>query len=149
MKEITITKYEANDGTRFDLKNECERYEKDIARNELVEAVSKIPHTFVPHEDIFPSGNYDDYMVMFKPTNVEQYEKLIEWCTANNIVVDVPLSSAVGRTLVISDVYGSSNIEDIDTNYVYGMLQTLDQYIGGLVRHIDSYRYSIGKEDKE
>lgn len=149
MKEITITKYEANDGTQFNTKEECEKYEARCDKYRLFEIVKTIPHTMVSHAEIFESGSNDSHIVMFKPKNAEQADALEAWCNAVGVDVDVDLKSPVGRTVVIPEAYTGreyGELDDIDTNYLYGSLQTLDNYIGNFARQLVLYSTDIWKE---
>lgn len=147
MKKITIDKYIAIDGKPFDNEKECVEYEKTIDRFALIRDV---PIVFVGHDEVFPSGGSYDQLVLFKINNVEQARHLVSWCIYNDISVDAVEKYMVGRVYVLGDVYTDCEcptIDDIKTEYVYGHLQTLDQYLGNLTRNILSYADLFEKEN--
>ena len=136
MKKITIDKYVAIDGKQFDTETECVEYEERVDKFALIR---DIPVVFVNHDEVFPSGGCNDQLVLFNIETSVQAHLLVEWCNNNGIAVDVQEKYIVGRVCVIADAYtGTENptIDDIQTAYLYGRLETLDQYIGKLSRNI-------------
>ncbi len=147
MKKITIDKYVAIDGKQFDNEKECAEYENTIDRFALIR---DIPIVFVNHDEVFPSGGCNDQLVLFNIKTSVQAHLLIEWCNNNNIAVDVQEKYIVGRVCVIADAYtGTENptIDDLQTGYLYGRLETLDQYIGNLSRNILAYANLFEEEN--
>lgn len=129
MKEITIIKYKADDGTEFDNLEECKRYENEGC--DYFELIKKVPHCFSCHDEIFPSGCGDDYTLYFKCLNKEQARIVLKWAEVNNVDVEVSESQMVGNVIVLPDVFGCrGTIDGIDKNYICGSLITLSEWIG-------------------
>lgn len=152
MKKITIEqmckveKYEANDGKVFDNENSCIEYEERISLNNMIK---NIPHVMVNHEDIFPSGCCTEYAIVFRPENTEQASRLLEWCKKAGVPTHLNLAQ-MNETLVIPDCYtGSENADDddIEYGYIYGCLQTMDEFVGEVARRLHSLGNSIRKEN--
>lgn len=152
MKKITIEqmckveKYEANDGKVFDNENSCIAYEERISLNNMIK---NIPHVMVNHEDIFPSGCCTEYAIVFKPENTEQASRLLEWCKKAGVTTNLNLAQ-MNTTLVIPDCYtGSENADDddIEYGYIYGWLQTMDEFVGEVARKLHSLGNYIKKEN--
>lgn len=147
MKKITIDKYVAIDGEQFDTEEECAEHEERVDKFAIIR---DIPVVFVNHDEVFPSGNSREQLVLFNIKTSVQAHLLIAWCEDNDIVVDIQEKYIVGRVCVIANAYtGTENptIDDIKTNYLYGRLETLDQYIGNLSRNILAYANLFEEEN--
>ena len=135
MKEITITKYEANDGTQFDSLEDCKKYENENCN--YFELIKKVPHCFSCHEDMFPSGGGDDYTVYFKCLNKEQSRIVLKWAELNDIDVEVSESQMIGNIIVLPDVWACcGTLDGIDKDYIYGSLIPLSMWIGHIARAV-------------
>jgi hypothetical protein len=147
MKKITVEKYVAIDGGLFDTEEECAEHEERIDKFAIIR---DIPVVFVNHDEVFPSGGSNDQLILFNIKTSVQAHMLIAWCNDNGIAVDVQEKYIVGRVCVIADAYtGTENptIDDIQTVYLYGRLETLDQYIGNLSRNILAYANLFEEEN--
>jgi hypothetical protein len=147
MKKITIDKYVAIDGEQFDTEEECAEHENRLDKFAIIR---DIPVVFVNHDEVFPSGGCNDQLVLFNIKTSVHAHLLIAWCNENGIAVDVQEKYIVGRVCVIADAYtGTENptIDDIQTSYLYGRLETLNQYIGNLSRSILAYANLFEEEN--
>ena len=135
MKEIKITKYEANDGTQFNSEEECKRHEK-FTEKDYDELIKTVPHCFTCHVDIFPSGGCDDYVLYFNCKDKEQAHIIASWCELHNMEMEISEEQMAGRTVVIPDIYGSHYLDGIDFEYAYGGLTLLDTWVGRIARWI-------------
>lgn len=139
MKEITIKKYEANDGMLFDSKEACLMHEeKKKCYDELVK---KVPHCISCHIDMFPSGGGDSYSIYFKCRSKEEAQIVLSWCEAHGIDTEVSESQMVGNIVVLPDVYGYPCFDSINCNYVYCSLISLSHWIGNIVRAVGFVQY--------
>lgn len=133
MKEITITKYEANDGAQFNSAEECKRHEK-FTEKDYDKLIKTVPHFFTCHNDVFPSGGGDDFILYFKCRSKEQAQIIASWCELHNQYMEISEEQMVGETLVLPDVYGSYDLDGIDFNYSFGGLTLLNTWVGRIMR---------------
>lgn len=146
---VKVEMWEAEDGKQFKTEAECEKYENRISLMKRIEAV---PHKLVAHSDIFSTGGCCDQLVMFRPRNIGEARALADWCAEYDISNSYSVNGMVGKTLVIREAYTGveqADLEDIDKDFFYGTLETLDNYIGGFADTIHYYEREMIEENKE
>ena len=134
MKEITITKYEANDGTVFDTVGECEKHDKEL-ENDIDNKIALVPHHFECQADLFFGIGMDDYILYFKPCEEEHEKILREWCKAHNLTIKANENELIGSVYVIQ-VYGYHAFDSIVWDFSSSELVTLHDFIGSFASEL-------------
>lgn len=80
IKTVEVKKYVAYDGTEFNDRSECEKYEADTRgreRDVLMNRFLALPHADLTAEEWIPQGGYKNSLYVVKVRNLKDYE-LIE-----------------------------------------------------------------------
>lgn len=148
-ESVKVEMWESEDGRLFKSEEECAKHER---RTTLRVKIDKVPHDLINHNHFFSTGGCDDALVMFHPRNIGEADTLCTWCVEYNVCNPYTVEGMVGKTLVIDDAYTGTEyagLDDIDPDYLYGTLQTLDDYIGDIYGTLHYYEKCMLDERKE
>lgn len=138
-KTVQKLLYVASDGTEFNDRNECERYEKSLENPVIVKANS-VKHFIAPLEYIESSASDTDLIVCFIAESKDEVNALRDWLDLfdKSSEIDVPDEYLLNRPLLfdcMSDSCFSESLNDISD--VYCFYGTPDEYKSYLCSRVD------------
>jgi len=100
MREETITKYIADDGTEFNSKDECIRHEEKEHRN-FAEMFRGMKYLYAKSEEVFPLGEADYGFLFVNIRNIDEAGRFAKWAWAcSSAQVNLDVNIMVGETMV-------------------------------------------------
>lgn len=134
MKEIKETYFIADDGKRFEKKEECEHYEFETHRD-FKKMIGDMNYIYTTAENIYPMGDYCNGVLFVEIQNKEQADRFLKWLNAKSEYFhEIEADSIVGDVL-ICDCYDEGT-DSIDT--VYECVTPHDM-INNFAKHVLNY----------
>lgn len=93
------------------------------------EMIGTVPHCFVCHDDIFPTGSDNAYALYFKCENEDCANIIASWCELHDIDMKISEEQMVGNVVVAECIYGGDSFDSIDWDWTYCELTLLELWI--------------------
>ena len=113
MKEVTSTKYIADDGKEFDSKNECQQYEIEHIYSDFKRMCGDMNYIYTSPSSVYDTVCYwSDGVLLIEIKNKDEAERFCKWCEAYEMYLD--MDKIVGEYLCC-DCYGDGGVEGIES----------------------------------
>jgi len=134
MKEVTVKKYIAEDGTVFESEETCRMYEKFDLHYDIHKFLGDMNWIYTGADDVYPMGDYANGVLFIEIQNKEQEKRFKEWLLAHDFEFED--RDMVGK-IFCADCYDGGNSSD-GIEEIYDVC-TVDELITKFVRNVTRF----------